>query len=135
MRLLILGATGLSGTAITDEALARGHEVVAVHRGVSDTLRARDDERLLDYVHDRCDGHAALTMRGPFDAVIDVSARIPAWVADAVRTLDGDEPWWVQLSSVSAYGDLSQPGPTEADAVATFDDPVLELHEIGRAHV
>ncbi len=127
MRLLILGATGLSGTAITDEALARGHEVVAVHRGVSDTLRARDDAGLLDYVHDRSDGHAALSMRGPFDAIIDVSARVPAWVADAVRTLDEDMPWWVQLSSVSAYADLSQRGPSEADAVATFDDPALEL--------
>ncbi len=127
MRLLILGATGLSGTAITDEALARGHEVVAVHRGLSDTLRAREDDGLLDYVHDRSDGHAALTMRGPFDAIVDVSARVPAWVADAVRTLDQDEPWWVQLSSVSVYADLSRRGPTEADAVATFDDPALEL--------
>ena len=127
MRLLILGATGLSGTAITEAALARGHEVVAVHRGVSDTLRVRDDDRLLDYVHDRSDGHAALTMRGPFDAVVDVSARVPAWVADAVRTLDEDEPWWVQLSSVSAYGDQSRRGPQEGDAVASFDDPALEL--------
>ncbi len=127
MRLLILGATGLSGTAITDEALRRGHEVVAVHRGHTDTLRAREDDRLLDYVHDRSDGHAALTMRGPFDAIIDVSARVPAWVADAVRTLDEDHPWWVQLSSVSAYADLSRRGPAEADAVATFDDPALEL--------
>jgi len=127
MRLLILGATGLSGTAITDEALLRGHEVVAVHRGHTDTLRDRDDAALVDYVHDRSDGHAALTMRGPFDAIIDVSARVPAWVADAVRTLDGDAPWWVQLSSVSAYADQSRRGPTEADAVATFEDPALEL--------
>lgn len=127
MRLLILGATGLSGTAITDEALARGHEVVAVHRGVSDTIRSRYDDHLLDYVHDRSDGHAALQVRGPFDAVIDVSARVPAWVADAVRTLDEHEPWWVQLSSVSAYADLSRRGPAESDAVATFDDPALEL--------
>jgi 2'-hydroxyisoflavone reductase len=78
-------------------------------------------------VHDRSDGHAALSMRGPFDAIIDVSARVPAWVADAVRTLDEDHPWWVQLSSVSAYADLSRRGPTEADAVATFEDPALEL--------
>jgi 2'-hydroxyisoflavone reductase len=127
MKLLILGATGLSGTAITMEALARGYEVVAVHRGLSDTLRQLDDARLLDYVHDRRDGHRALAMQGPFDAVIDVSARLPAWVADAVRTLDEREPWWVQLSSVSAYADLSRPGPAEADAVAQFEDPVLEL--------
>src|SRR5687767_11984392 len=96
-KLLILGATGLSGTAITREALARGHEVVAVHRGVSDTLRDIDADALLDYVHDRSDGHAALRMQGPFDGIIDVSARIPAWAADAVRTLDLGEPWWVQL--------------------------------------
>jgi 2'-hydroxyisoflavone reductase len=127
MQLLILGATGLSGTAITREALERGHEVVAVHRGVSDTLREIDDARLIDYVHDRRDGHRALTVRGPFDAVIDVSARIPAWVADAVRSLDEGLPHWVQLSSVSAYADLSKPGPSEGDPVATFDDPVLEL--------
>jgi nucleoside-diphosphate-sugar epimerase len=127
MKLLILGATGLSGTAITREALARGHEVVAVHRGMSDTLRDIDDDRLLDYVHDRSEGHAALRMQGPFDAVIDVSARIPAWAADAVRTLDLGEPWWVQLSSVSAYADLSTPGPSEGDEVASFEDPALEL--------
>lgn len=127
MKLLILGATGLSGTAITLEALARGHEVVAVHRGLSDTLRAVSDGRLLDYVHDRSDGHAALVMQGPFDGIIDVSARIPAWIADAVRTLDATSPWWVQLSSVSAYADLSRAGVSEADPVAAFDDPALEL--------
>lgn len=127
MKLLILGATGLSGTAITTEALVRGHDVVAVHRGATDTLRDRDDERLLDYVHDRSDGHRALAVRGPFDAVIDVCARVPAWVADAVRTLDDGAPWWVQLSSVSAYRDLSRTGPTEADPVEQFDDPSTEL--------
>lgn len=127
MKLLILGATGLCGTAITRAALARGHDVVAVHRGTSDTLRGCDDPRLLDYVHDRSDGHRALTMQGPFDAVVDVSARRPAWVAEAVRTLDAGAPWWVQLSSVSAYADLSRPGPTESDATASFDDPVAEL--------
>ena len=127
MQLLILGATGLSGTAITREALERGHDVVAVHRGLSDTLRELDDARLVDYVHDRSEGHRALIARGPFDAVIDVSARVPAWVADAVRSLDREAPWWVQLSSVSAYSDLSKAGVGEADAVAQFDDPALEL--------
>jgi 2'-hydroxyisoflavone reductase len=128
MQLLVLGATGLSGTAITREALERGHEVVAVHRGVTDTMRDVEDPQLVDYVHDRSDGHAALRARGPFDAIIDVSARVPAWVADATRSIDAGSPWWVQLSSVSVYADLAHAGPTEADPVATFDDPVLELH-------
>jgi 2'-hydroxyisoflavone reductase len=127
MRLLILGATGLTGTAITTAALARGHDVVAVHRGGSDTLRAVDDEHLVDYVHDRRGGHHALRARGPFDAIVDVSSSVPAHVADAVRTLDAGDPHWVLLSSVSAYADLSRPGPTESDPVAAFTDPVLEL--------
>lgn len=128
MKLLILGATGLSGTAITREALQRGHEVVAVHRGRTDTLRDLDGAPgLLDYEHDRSDGHAALRMQGPFDGVIDVSARVPAWVADAVRTLDDGGPWWVQLSSVSAYADLSSAGVDEGAAVASFEDPAVEL--------
>lgn len=135
MKLLVLGATGLSGTAITREARARGHEVVAVHRGRSDTIRSIDDERLLDYVHDRADGHRALVMQGPFDAIIDVSARVPAWVADAVRTLDEHAPWWVQISSVSAYGDLARPGPVESDVVALFDDAALELDVCTNARV
>lgn len=135
MRILILGATGLSGTAMTLGALDRGHDVVAVHRGRSDTLPASEDERLVDLVHDRADGHAVLLANGPFDAVIDVSARIPAWVADAVRTLDSGSPWWVQLSSVSAYADLSLRGPREGDAVAAFNDPALELQACTDPHV
>jgi 2'-hydroxyisoflavone reductase len=127
MQLLILGATGLSGTAITREAITRGHDVVAVHRGVSDTLRDVEQDGFVDYVHDRSDGHSALRARGPFDAIIDVSARVPAWVADAVRTLDAGDPWWVQLSSVSVYADLARTGVGEADPVAAFDDPALEL--------
>lgn len=127
MKLLILGATGLTGTATTLEALDRGHHVVAVHRGRTDTLPDLDTDRLVEVLHDRVDGHAALLPYGPFDAVVDVAGRLPAWVADAVRALDGGSPWWVQLSSVSAYADQSRPGPTESDPVATYDDPVLEL--------
>ncbi|MCW2923027.1 MAG: putative reductase [Thermoleophilia bacterium] len=135
MRILILGATGLSGTAITLAALRRGHAVVAVHRGRSDTLPELDDPRLLDLVHDRAQGHAALLANGPYDAIVDVSARVPAWVADAVRVLDVGSPWWVQLSSVSAYADQNVRGPRESDPVATFDDPVVELAACTDPHV
>lgn len=125
MKLLILGATGLTGTAITLSALERGHDVLALHRGTTDTLPTHP--ALLDYEHDRSGGHSALRARGPFDAIIDVSARVPAWVADAVRVLDAGSPWWVQLSSVSAYADLSSAGVDEAAAVAQFEDPAEEL--------
>src|SRR5690606_36206267 len=127
MHLLILGGTGLNGTALTLAALQRGHRVVAVHRGRSDTLPELEGDQLIDVELDRVNGHAELLAFGPFDAIVDVSARLPAWVADAVRVLDAGRPWWVQLSSVSAYADPARSGPREADAVARFDDPALEL--------
>ena len=32
MRIIVLGATGMAGTAVVNEALSRGHEVTAVSR-------------------------------------------------------------------------------------------------------
>ena len=125
MDILILGATGLSGTAVTNEALARGHRVVAVHRGGSNTLAGRTDPGLTQVVHDRAGGHAALAAQAPFDAVIDVSARIPAYVVDAIRELDTPGMRWVLYSSVSAYADLSR-GPDEDAPLTEFEDPALE---------
>ncbi|MCW2955287.1 MAG: putative reductase [Thermoleophilia bacterium] len=126
MRLLMLGGTGLSGTALVDAALERGHDVVAVHRGRSDTHAGREHPRLVEIVHDRTTGHDALASHGPFDAVVDVGIRMPSWASDAVRALDAPGTHWVQYSSVSAYADPAAPGPVESDALATFDDPDVE---------
>ena len=35
MRITVLGATGMAGTAVVNEALSRGHEVTAVSDGVA----------------------------------------------------------------------------------------------------
>ena len=125
MKLLILGGAGLTGTAITLAALDRGHEVVAVHRMGSGTLAPVVHPRLTEFVRNRATGHAGLEQLGPFDAIIDTSARLPAIVADAVIRLDTPDTHWLQLSSVSAYADLSGE-PVEGDALARFDDRQLE---------
>ncbi|MCW2960688.1 MAG: hypothetical protein JWM90_1075 [Thermoleophilia bacterium] len=126
MKLLVLGGTGLSGTALVRAALERGHEVVAVHRGSSDTLAGLDHAGLVQVVHDRRTGHAALASHLPVDAVIDVGIRTPAWATDAARALDAPDTFWVQYSSGSAYADQSRPGPREEDELATFDDADIE---------
>ncbi|MCW2974700.1 MAG: epimerase [Thermoleophilia bacterium] len=125
MKLLILGGAGLSGTAITLAALQRGHDVVAVHRVGSGTLAQVVHPRLTEFVRNRAHGHAGLEQLGPFDGIIDVSARVPAIVADAVITLDAPHTHWVQVSSGSAYADVSVE-LREGAALAHFDDPALE---------
>lgn len=125
MKLLILGGAGLSGTAITLAALARGHEVVAVHRMASGTLAQVAHPRLTEFVRDRARGHAGLKQLGPYDAIIDVSARVPAVVADAIMRLDAPHTHWVQVSSGSAYADVSVE-LREGAALAHFDDAALE---------
>ncbi|MCW2949416.1 MAG: putative reductase [Thermoleophilia bacterium] len=125
MKLLVLGGAGLSGTAITLAALDRGHEVVAVHRMGSGTLANIVHERLTEFVRDRSHGHAGIEQLGPFDAIIDVSARVPAVVADAVVRLDDPRTHWLQLSSVAAYADHSGE-LREGAALAHFADVELE---------
>lgn len=133
MRILVLGGTGLSGTAVVHEALERGHSVVAVHRGRSNTLDVPTTALLTEVVHDRADGHAPIAQHGPFDAVIDVSARVPAWVADAVQHIRTDH--WVQYSSVSAYADLARGGVDEQAPLAQFSNPELERRATTDPHV
>ena len=48
MRITVLGATGMAGTAVVNEALSRGHEVVAVSRKRGHRAGARLTSCLLD---------------------------------------------------------------------------------------
>ena len=48
MRITVLGATGMAGTAVVNEALSRGHEVTAVSRRRCHRVGARLTSRLLD---------------------------------------------------------------------------------------
>ena len=48
MRITVLGATGMAGTAVVNEALGRGHEVTAVSRRRRHRAGARLTSRLLD---------------------------------------------------------------------------------------
>ncbi|WP_296140579.1 NAD(P)-dependent oxidoreductase [uncultured Tessaracoccus sp.] len=107
MRIAILGATGMAGTAITDEAARRGHQVLAVSR------HPRQDgvPNVASRAVDAADVGAVIAVLGDVDAVV-VAVRpapghectLPALtrnVLDAARThgarvvvVGGAAPLW-----------------------------------------
>ncbi|MEV4418111.1 NAD-dependent epimerase/dehydratase family protein [Catellatospora sp. NPDC049609] len=111
MRLLVLGGTVFLGRAVAAHALAAGHDVTCVARGVSGDVPA--GARLLTADRDAPDGLAALD--GPYDAVIDV-ARRPSHVRHAVSALRDRVAHWVYVSSCSVYADQATPGQRAATA-------------------
>jgi 2'-hydroxyisoflavone reductase len=97
MRLLVLGGTAWLGGAVATSALAQGHEVACLARGVSGSV----PHGALFVPADRWQP-GAYDGLGTFDAVVEVSWQ-PIHVASA---LDGVQaPHWVYVSSGSVYGD------------------------------
>jgi len=121
VRLLTLGGTGFLSGAVVDAALARGHDVVVVHRG----LRGSPPPGVRSVVADRDDAAGLARALGPLlvgpgapDAVIDTCGYTVAGAAAAARVL-GDVPRYVQVSSISAYRHWP-PGPVRSEDDETF---------------
>lgn len=111
MRLLVLGGTRFVGRAVVEEALARGWEVDAVHRGV--TGAPPDGARSL--TADRTDAgqlRAALGDR-TWDVVLDTWALAPRVARTAADLLAGRVARAAYVSSRSVYRD-SSPGRDES---------------------
>src|SRR6266536_2219638 len=115
MKLLILGGTVFLGRYLVESALARGHEVTLFNRGQHSPQLYPAVEKL------RGDRDGALdALRGrEWDAVIDTSGYYPRVVEQSVALLREAVPYYLFVSSISAYADLSKP-PSE-------DSPTSEL--------
>ncbi|KGN36484.1 NAD-dependent epimerase/dehydratase family protein [Knoellia subterranea] len=101
MRLLVLGGTAMLGRAVAAEAVARGHDVTCLARGVSGD--APDGVRWVRGDRDLADGLAAVT--GPedqWDAVVDVS-RQPGQVRRAMAALEPLARHLVFVSTGNVY--------------------------------
>jgi nucleoside-diphosphate-sugar epimerase len=109
MKLLVIGGTRFSGRALTERALARGHEVTVFHRGKSGADLFPEAEHVLG---DREEGLDALGGR-EFDAVVDMCGYVPRSVGAAVERLRG-AGWYGYISSISAFASFDEPGMTEA---------------------
>lgn len=103
MKLLVLGGTVFLSKAVATAALARGHDVVAVSRGVSGAV----PPGVRHVVADRDAGLPAALAAERFDAVVDV-ARKPSHVRTAVAALP--DAHWVFVSTINVYADEATPG-------------------------
>ena len=101
MRLLVLGGTRFVGRAIVADALARGWEVTALHRGVTGALPAG-----VTALHaDRTDPDALAAALGTasWDAVVDTWSGAPRVVTSAARLLAPRAERYGYVSSASVY--------------------------------
>jgi 2'-hydroxyisoflavone reductase len=118
MRLLILGGTVFLGRALTDAALAGGHEVTHLNRGRS----SPPDPRVETLTGDRTENLAVLGGHA-WDAVIDTSGYLPQVVKRSVDALRDAAERYLFVSSISVY----EGGGYDEDApVAPPLDPVPE---------
>lgn len=123
MRLLVLGGTRFVGRALVEEALARGHHVDALHRGLTGELPSGATALTADRT-DRGQLEAAIGNRG-WDAVLDTWAGAPRVATLAAELLAGRVDRAAYVSSRSVYVEMTPGGdetrplwPADADADA-----------------
>jgi nucleoside-diphosphate-sugar epimerase len=124
MELLVLGGTRFVGRALVDDALQRGWQVTAVHRGRTGQLPDRVDARYAD----RTDATALAAAVGDdrWDAVVDTWSGAPAVATQAARLLVDRAQRYGYVSSTSVYVGGSHHGESspvvDGDPEATGGD-------------
>ena len=122
MRITVLGATGMAGTAVVNEALSRGHEVTAV----SGRRRHRAGARLTSCMLDVADGESVASLLRDSDVAV-VALRPPAGhESDLARlttaVLDAASRGRTPLLIIGGAAVLSSPGNPGTLAI---DDPTI----------
>jgi 2'-hydroxyisoflavone reductase len=118
MKILILGGTKFLGRALTESAVANGHEVTLFHRGLHDAgafphVQHIHGDRNVDL--DR--------LQGPeWDAVIDTSGYEPEAVSAAAKQLKDQVKHYTFISTVSVYEDLKKVHINESAPVANLTE-------------
>ncbi|OJG06608.1 NAD dependent epimerase/dehydratase family protein [Pseudonocardia autotrophica] len=110
MRILVLGGTVFLSRAVAAAALAAGHPVTCVSRGVSGP--PPDGAEAVTADRSRPGALAAALHGRTFDAVVDVATMSAPWVRDALDALHGRFGHWTFVSSINAYVDPSLRGGT-----------------------
>jgi 2'-hydroxyisoflavone reductase len=121
LRLLFLGGTKFLGRHAVDAALADGHDVTIFTRGETNPELFPEVERL----RGNRDGDLDALSRGSWDGVVDTSGYVPRIVRQSAELLRDRVGRYVFVSSISAYGDFSEP-ITEATPLAELEDPDTE---------
>ncbi|MEM8857332.1 MAG: NAD-dependent epimerase/dehydratase family protein [Chloroflexota bacterium] len=123
MKLLIIGGTQFVGRAMAQEALSRGHELTLFNRGKTGGDLFPEAEKL---VGDRDGGLDVLTGR-QWDAVIDTCGYFPRLAKDSAEKLKDSVQAYCFVSTISVYGDTSEPSIVEASPMnRELEDPATE---------
>ncbi|MFC7246644.1 NAD-dependent epimerase/dehydratase family protein [Catellatospora aurea] len=110
MRLLLLGGTRFLGRALGHDAVARGWQVTAFHRGVT----GAPPHGVASVYGDRTvAADLAVLTRTGWDAVVDTWDGPPVAVSAAATALAPVSGRYIFVSSRSVYDDLSTHGLTE----------------------
>lgn len=123
MRLLVLGGTQFLGRYIVEHALEQGYSVSVFNRGQTNQhlWEGRDVEQL----HGDRDGNLESLAGSDWDVVVDTCGYLPRIVDASAKLLSDGVGHYAYVSSVSVYGDLSQP-LTEESVIAQLDDETTE---------
>lgn len=124
MRLLLIGGPRFLGRAVTDAALAAGHEVTFFNRGKTNPELYPEVERI---VGDRSGGLDALRGRG-WDAVVDTCGYVPETVRASASTL-ADSGTYCFVSSISVFRDFTEVNDEESPVAELGDLPADEVTE------
>jgi len=122
LRVLILGGTGFIGPHFVDALRSRGHALTLFNRGKRNPDLFNDLEELTGDRNGQVD---ALKDRD-WDVVIDNSGYLPRQVRLTADMLKGHTQYYLFVSSISAYADLSTPGIDEDYRLAQLIDPTTE---------
>ena len=118
VKLLLLGGPKFLGRAVTDAALARGHELTFFNRGQTNPDLYPEVERLRgDREHDL----GALEGR-EWDAVIDTCGFLPHVVRASAEALAGSGLYCF-VSSISVYDDFGKPIDEDSELAPLGDQP------------
>jgi 2'-hydroxyisoflavone reductase len=112
MNVLVLGGTRFVGRHIVERLARTGHLVTRFHRGRTAAVLP---DGVQDCLGDRDESLDTAAYR-TWDAIVDVNAYHAAQVHTSLKL---SSRWYVLVSSLSVYADLSQPGVTEAAPVIT----------------
>lgn len=117
MKILVLGGTRFVGRHIVETLSAQGHCVTAFHRGqtICDLpagVRAIYGDRDLPLPEE--------SFADDWDAIIDVSGRHPDQLR---RSLELEAAWYLFISTINVYADLSQAGVDESSPTIREFDP------------
>lgn len=131
MRLLLLGGTHHVGRAVAEVAVARGDQVVLLHRGLSGVVTPGVEVRHADR---RQPGTVAAAVGDDtFDAVVDTWSSEPVVVRDTARLLSGRAGHYTYVSSRSVYTWPPGPGLDESAPVVEGDPSSIDAVDYAAA--